>query len=235
MFLALQVILALGNRPKAEKLTYTISIAVFAFFSLYLIFCTVILTIKAFCPIGSILAKNSGSSINVFLGSTYGPIFAGIAGTFGAPCLCAPHGSTADARGHNRRLHRVVAPLPRAVALASLDAAVSPHRTVIHQHPRASPNHYSVIRSEALTSSTPQNIYAFCNLHDVSWGTKGSDKVDTLPAAQSKKDGEEKVVETHEKVQEGASRLDIELTSADLPFTTSQISTWASRLPFCVL
>jgi chitin synthase len=87
MFLALQVILALGNRPKAEKLTYTISIAVFAFFSLYLIFCTVILTIKAFCPIGSILAKNSGSSINVFLGSTYGPIFAGIAGTFGASSL----------------------------------------------------------------------------------------------------------------------------------------------------
>lgn len=47
--LALQVILALGNRPKAEKLTYTISIAVFAFFSLYLITCTVVLTVKAFC------------------------------------------------------------------------------------------------------------------------------------------------------------------------------------------
>jgi hypothetical protein len=49
IFLALQVILALGNRPKAEKLTYTISFLVFAFFSLYLIFMTVILTIKAFC------------------------------------------------------------------------------------------------------------------------------------------------------------------------------------------
>lgn len=49
MFLALQIILALGNRPKAEKLTYTVSICVFAFFALYLIFMTVILTIKAFC------------------------------------------------------------------------------------------------------------------------------------------------------------------------------------------
>jgi len=48
-FLALQVILALGNRPKAEKRAYTISIAVFAFFSLYLIVCTVVLTVKAFC------------------------------------------------------------------------------------------------------------------------------------------------------------------------------------------
>lgn len=78
-----------------------------------------------------------------------------------------------------------------------------------------------MIRSETLTCSTPQNIYAFCNLHDVSWGTKGSDKVDTLPAAQSKKDGEEKVVETHEKVQEGAFKnLTSRLTSADLAFAT---------------
>jgi chitin synthase len=93
-----------------------------------------------------------------------------------------------------------------------------------------------VIRSETLTCSTPQNIYAFCNLHDVSWGTKGSDKVDTLPAAQSKKDGEEKVVETHEKVQEGASRPETRSKSscADLP-PDSQTSTWVSRRLFCAL
>lgn len=83
MFLALQIILALGNRPKAEKLTYTISIATFAFFSTYLVANTVLLTIKAFCPIGSLLAASDGNSIGVFLGSTYGPIFAGLAGTFG--------------------------------------------------------------------------------------------------------------------------------------------------------
>lgn len=50
MFLALQVILALGNRPKSERFTYTLSIAVYAFFALYLIFNTVILTVKACVP-----------------------------------------------------------------------------------------------------------------------------------------------------------------------------------------
>jgi len=34
------------------------------------------------------------------------------------------------------------------------------------------------------------NVYAFCNWHDVSWGTKGSDKADALPSAQSTKQSE---------------------------------------------
>ena len=35
-------------------------------------------------------------------------------------------------------------------------------------------------------------IYAFCNWHDVSWGTKGSDKADVLPSVQTKKDDQDK-------------------------------------------
>ncbi|BGP48579.1 hypothetical protein JCM10450v2_004455 [Rhodotorula kratochvilovae] len=162
VFLALQVILALGNRPKAEKLTYTVSIAVFAFFSLYLIVCTVVLTIKAFCPIGSLLAASDASAVSVFLGSTYGPIFAGIAGTFGV------------------------------YILSSLLYLEPWH--LLHSMPQF------LLIAPSFTNIL--NVYAFCNLHDVSWGTKGSDKVEALPEAKSKADGEEKVVETHERVQE---------------------------------
>lgn len=48
------------------------------------------------------------------------------------------------------------------------------------------------------------NVYAFCNWHDVSWGTKGSDKADALPAAKSSKasDGEGEVIEELERPQE---------------------------------
>ena len=48
------------------------------------------------------------------------------------------------------------------------------------------------------------NVYAFCNLHDVSWGTKGSDKAEALPSVSSSKGKTEDaaVVQDTERMQE---------------------------------
>ena len=47
------------------------------------------------------------------------------------------------------------------------------------------------------------NVYAFNNWHDVSWGTKGSDKADALPSANTTKaaDGKAAVIEEPDKPQ----------------------------------
>ncbi|GFF91551.1 chitin synthase C [Aspergillus udagawae] len=46
------------------------------------------------------------------------------------------------------------------------------------------------------------NVYAFCNWHDVSWGTKGSDDAASLPSAQTKKtDAQKTFVEEVDKPQ----------------------------------
>src|SRR5262249_12417028 len=33
------------------------------------------------------------------------------------------------------------------------------------------------------------NVYAFCNTHDITWGTKGEDKAEKLPSVTTKADG----------------------------------------------
>lgn len=47
------------------------------------------------------------------------------------------------------------------------------------------------------------NVYAFSNWHDVSWGTKGSDKAEALPSAKTTKesDGKAAIIEEPDKPQ----------------------------------
>ncbi|KAJ2931569.1 hypothetical protein H1R20_g5411, partial [Candolleomyces eurysporus] len=86
------------------------------------------------------------------------------------------------------------------------------------------------------------NVYAFCNLHDVSWGTKGSDKVDALPSVSSKKDADAAaVVEDKTQMQadvdaaftdtvKRALKKDVKAEAVEKPTPDDQNKTFRTRL-----
>ncbi|RDW60919.1 putative chitin synthase 1 (Chs-1) [Coleophoma cylindrospora] len=67
-------------------------------------------------------------------------------------------------------------------------------------------------------------VYAYSNWHDVSWGTKGSDKVDALPSATtSKGDGKAAVIEEIDKPQEDIdSQFEATVKRALKPFVPQE-------------
>lgn len=68
-------------------------------------------------------------------------------------------------------------------------------------------------------------VYAFSNWHDVSWGTKGSDKADALPSAQTKKEeGKGAVIEEIDKPQADIdSQFEATVKRALTPFVEPQV------------
>ncbi|GJE84976.1 glycosyltransferase family 2 protein [Phanerochaete sordida] len=147
-FLALQFVLALGNRPKGERAAYTITLWVYAVLAVYLLVCSFFLTVKAFESIPSMLAgKTTSEKLHLFLGGEVGALIAAAVSTFGI------------------------------YFIASFLYRDPWHMfTSFFQYLCLAPSFTNVL-----------NVYAFCNLHDVSWGTKGSDKAEALPSVNSKK------------------------------------------------
>ncbi|KAH7135139.1 chitin synthase-domain-containing protein [Dendryphion nanum] len=72
------------------------------------------------------------------------------------------------------------------------------------------------------------NVYAFSNWHDVSWGTKGSDKADALPSAKTEKasDGKHTVIEEPDLPQADIdSQFEATVKRALAPYTPPVEST----------
>ncbi|KAF8974317.1 glycosyltransferase family 2 protein [Flammula alnicola] len=136
-FLALQFILALGNRPRARGYLTR----VYAFLSLYLIICSIWLTVKSFSSL-----KLGVSFVNIFSGPI-GPLLAAMVSTFG-------------------------------IYLVS---------SFLYRDPWHMFSSFLQYLCLAPSFTNVLNVYAFCNLHDVSWGTKGSDKAEALPSVSSSK------------------------------------------------
>ena len=162
-FLALQFVLALGNRPKGSRWTYVISFVVFGAIMAYLLVLTGYLVGHAFTgdalkhtdfgDVEAYFSPAKGSNIVLLsIGATFG-IYFGFSILYGDPW-----------------------------------------------HMFTSFPQYMILMS---TYCNIIGVYAFSNWHDVSWGTKGSDKAEALPSAQTKKtaDGKATVVEEVDKPQ----------------------------------
>ncbi|KAI0089171.1 glycosyltransferase family 2 protein [Irpex rosettiformis] len=155
-FLALQFVLALGNRPKGERGLYAATLWVYAILSLYLIICSFWLTGKAFANIPNLLKDKTPSQvIATFFTPPVGALIAALVSTFGIYLIAS----------------------------------------FLYRDPWHMFSSFGQYMLLAPSFTNVLNVYAFCNLHDVSWGTKGSDKAEVLPSVSSKKGKEEAVVE----------------------------------------
>ncbi|KAH9949695.1 chitin synthase-domain-containing protein [Amylocystis lapponica] len=168
VLLALQFVLALGNRPKGERWTYVATLGGFAVLAIYLLVCSLALTVKAFLAIPDDLKNKTASQIaEAFFTPPIGSLIAAMLCTGGiyliSSCLYC------DA------WHMITSFLPY-LCLA--------------------PSYINVL-----------NVYAFCSLHDVSWRTKGSDKVDGLPSVTPQAENSAVVTDVERNTEDRDSRF----------------------------
>jgi len=166
-FLALQFVLALGNRPKGFKIAYAVTLWVYAFLAVYLIVCSIWLTVLAFTHLSL-------------------------------------EGATVwDRLGH-------VLTGPANVLLASLVATFGIYffASFLYRDPWHMFSSFPQYLLLAPSFTNVLNVYAFCNLHDVSWGTKGSDKAEVLPSISSKK-GKEDAPAVVDDIEKNQADIDV--------------------------
>lgn len=166
VFLLIQFILALGNRPKGSRFTYVASFMVFGLIQGYLLVLSFYLVYRALStPIGdSISTESAAAFFNSFFGE-------GVAGVILLAII-------------------TIYGLNFVASFLYLDPW-----HMFHSFPQ-----YLILMSTYINILM---VYSFNNWHDVSWGTKGSDKAEVLPSAPVTKDkANNAVIEEVEKEQE---------------------------------
>ena len=189
-FLLLQFILALGNRPKGEKVSYIASFCVFGFIQIYVVVLSLYLVVKAFSNDQGVtdidISHGFGTFVSTFFSSSSnGVIIIALFATFG---------------------------LWVAASVLYLDP----------WHILTCSFQYAFMQSSYINVL---NVYAFSNWHDVSWGTKGSDKVEALPSATTTKaaDGKATVVEEIDRPQADIdSQFEVTVKRALKPFVVKE-------------
>ncbi|CAI1706071.1 hypothetical protein SEUBUCD646_0N01360 [Saccharomyces eubayanus] len=138
-------ILSLGNKPKSTEKFYVLTCVIFAIMMIYMIFCSIFMSVKSFQNIlktdtisfEGLITTEAFRDIVISLGSTY--------------CL---------------------------YLISSIIYLQPWHMlTSFVQYILLSPSYINVL-----------NIYAFCNVHDLSWGTKGA-MADPLGKINTTEDG----------------------------------------------
>ncbi|PPR06579.1 hypothetical protein CVT24_001760 [Panaeolus cyanescens] len=161
-FLALQFVLALGNRPKGERIPYAITLWVYAVLAVYLLVCSFWLTVKSFQDIPRQLqGKTSSEIIAQFFRPPIGALIAAMISTFGIYFTAS----------------------------------------FLYRDPWHMFSSFLQYLCLAPSFTNVLNVYAFCNLHDVSWGTKGSDKAEALPSVSSSKSKDTDAAVVEDKTQ----------------------------------
>ena len=156
--LVMQFILALGNRPKGSKLLYIVSFLIFA--------------------IIQYLLASDGTNYRFY---TLFCSFFLVGLAFSKSTFPESHGAWDWIVKFATSINGVI-----VIALAST-YGVYLVASILYLDPWHMVHSFLQYQLMATSYINILNVYAFCNWHDVSWGTKGADKADALPSAQTTK------------------------------------------------
>jgi chitin synthase len=155
---------------------------VYGILAIYLLVCSIWLTVESFIGLpATLVGKSAGQIAASFFSSPVGALIAAMISTFGAPrrvikCTSAdPYSPQAFTL------------LLRSSMYVSLNTSSISLTLPMQRDPWHMFSSFLQYLCLAPSFTNVLNVYAFCNLHDVSWGTKGSDKVDALPSVSSSK------------------------------------------------